>query len=251
MKTATAGHNNQGKGDAVGFTAGKSMKKNTKILIILFAAVIFAVGAGYGVLTAINSQKTKIYIFNADYKAGTQVNTSMFTPMEVDKNIVIEGKKGSLSTAFVTSSEYDQIIKTGDSLRTDVSKGIYLTSALLTQKGGNEIENTMTSTAIAVTVSVNSITGVTNELSAGSYVNLTAITGASTTTYQKMRILDVQKASDGTITAVTVECDFETQQAIEEASNSGYIHLGLVNSNGYQVIDTSSSTEESSTTATK
>ncbi len=226
------------------------MKKNTRILIVLALAVVLSFLAGFGILTAINSQKTKIYVFNGSYVAGTQVNSNMFTPMEVDKNIVIEGKKGDISTAFVTSSQYTDIIKTGDSLRTNVTKGTFLTNALLTNKGGNEIENTMTSTAIAVTVKVDSITGVTNELNSGSYVNLTTIISGQAKTYEKMRILDTQKSTDGTITAVTLECDYDSQQEIERACSGGYIHLGLVNASGYQIKETGTETStDAATTA--
>ena len=49
------------------------MSKNKKILMVLIIALVLSVLAGVGVFTLINSQKTTIYSFNGDFKAGTKI----------------------------------------------------------------------------------------------------------------------------------------------------------------------------------
>ncbi len=211
-----------------------SNSKNKKIIVVLSISAILIVLLCFGIYKAIVSQKATIYVFNNTYKAGSTLTSSMLIPMQVDKNIVITGKSSDIGTQFITSKTFEDVIKSGDTLRVDVTANTFLTSTILTNQGGNEIENTMKSTAIAVTVDVDDVTGVTNELGVGSYVNISCIFGGSETIYESLRVLAATKDTSGNLISVTIECNYEQFQMITNASNGGYIHLGLINSNGYQ-----------------
>lgn len=212
----------------------KGSSKNKKIAIVLIIAALLIVASCFGVYKAIVSQKATIYVFNNTYKAGSVVTSSMLTPMQVDKNIVVTGNSDEIGTHFVTQRTYEEVIKSGDTLRVDVTKNEFLTSTILTNQGGNEIENRMKSTSIAVTVDADEITGVTNELGVGSYVNISCILDGTETIYESLRVLAASKNTSGAIISVTLECDYSQFETITKASNGGYIHLGLINSSGYQ-----------------
>lgn len=226
------------------------MSKNKKIVIVLVIAVIAAILAGFGTFSLIVSQKTTIYTFNASYKAGTAITSSMLTPIQVDKRIVSEGASNDLSTVFVTAKNIENVLSSNDTLRNSVANGTILTPALLTQKGGNDIENSMKSDAVCITIGVNNITGITNDLNSGSYVNINCVSDNKCTTIECQRIIDVFKDDSGVIQTVTIECDYATQQALAIASANGKIHLALVNASGYQ-YNTSTNNVSSATTSTK
>lgn len=224
------------------------MKKNTKILIVIAVALMLAALAAFLIVRALNPTRTTVYLFNQSYSAGTTVSGNMFTPVQVDSNMIILGNKTSVNTKFVTQAEYAQIVKSGDSLKIDVSEGMPLMRSMLSVAGGNAIEMMMKPSAIAVTVSVNNVRGVTNELTAGSHVNVYFTSGSETRLlFENMRVLNVEMNSSGIITAVSLETNHAQAVTLVNAAESGNIYLGLVNANGYQYLSKSSTDSGSST----
>lgn len=208
-------------------------QKDKKYARLLVLAVILAIGAGVGVFFSIRSQKATIYEFNGQYAAGTQVTANMLTPVEVDKTIVIGGEKSSVNSRFVTAGEIDEVLNSADKLRMDVGKGAFLTESTLVEKGGNQIENILTSTGVAVTVDVDSETGVTDDLRAGSFVNVYMRVAGKLNVIEGLKVISVQTDKNKGITSATLECDFEQSKVIAQAADEGSIRFGLTAS-GYQ-----------------
>jgi len=217
-----------------------TMKKNSKILMVLAIALVFTIAAGITTFRILAPQRTTIYVFNQNFTAGTPLTPDMFTPIQVDSNIVVAGARAPISHRFITEAEFPTLMRANDSLRVDVGVGTPLIISLLSATGGNAIEMSMQATAIAVTVDVNPITGVTNDLTPGSSVNVyvTFHTGGTRLLMERMRVLAVHRGgSGGSINGVTLELTNAEAISIIDATRNGSIYLGLVNAGGYQFVD--------------
>lgn len=210
------------------------MTKNKKIILVLLLATIVSIAGGYLVYKAFTNQKTTIYVFNGDYVAGTTITSDMITTIECDKDIVVSNKKAHAGSVFVSSKEQMQAL-IGDSLRINVTGGMPVMSSITMSKGGNEIEASMSDTAIAVTVNINSVTGVTNDLRTGSLVDVCILYDdeQSMEVLEGMRILAIHKADGNSLSAVTFETDYNTYKKLVYANASATIHLGLIDADGY------------------
>lgn len=213
------------------------MSKNKKILMVLIVACVLMVLTGVGIFTLINSQKVTIYSFNADYKAGQPITESMLTPIQVDKKIVEANRTGDVSTYFITSKNFKQVTSSGDYLRSDVKQNQLLTKSLTVTNSGNQIEMSMATDKTALTLSVDSITGVTSDLMAGSYVNIycgSTKEGAVPQVYERMKILEITKNDTNELSSVTIECTKDEGINISSYAQNGYIYMALINITGYQ-----------------
>lgn len=218
------------------------MSKNKIITSLIAGALIFSMLAAFLIYRYMSPSRGTMYVFNDSYSAGTQLTSDMLTPVQVDSTIIVAGKKTDTSTQFVTSSEYQSLIKSGDSLRMDVSEGMPLTTSMLSVSGGSTVEMNMKSNAIAVTVEVNEYTGITNDLKEGSHVNIYAnIDSKISLIQQNKRVLEVFK-TDGEITGVSIEEDTDESMELIYAVTNGNIYLGLVDSTGYQATEGSDPT---------
>lgn len=215
-----------------------NLTKDKKIVVALVIALIFAIMAGIMVYFFMAPQRKTVYVFNSSYQAGTVISSDMLTPIQADSSIVVAGQKFDTSTRFITQDELTNIVKTGDSLRVDVTEGLPLMKSMLSITGGNSIEMAMSPSGIAVTVPVNDITGVTNEIAPGAHVNIYA-SGAGGQTYlifENMRILQVFKTAAGSLTGVSLEVNNDEAMMLISVVRSSNIHLGLVNGSGYQYV---------------
>ena len=209
--------------------------KNKKMVIVLLVAIVFAVLVAFGIYQMLTPQRTTVFIFNADYSAGTQVTANMLQSIEVDSNIITGSNRASTGDYIITEENYSSILTTAGVLRNDVYAGNVFTSSMLSTTGGNRIEMVMKKNAVAVTIGANNITGITTGLAYGSRVNVYANYNDSTVLLlQNTRVLSVAKDSNGSITAVTLEVDIGDSMRVIHAYNYGSIHLGLVDVTGYQ-----------------
>ena len=140
----------------------KGTSRNKKILLVLLLAVVFCAVATFGVYQVLTPQRTTVYVFNANYSAGTLVTDDMLNSVEVDSNIVVSGNRLSTGDYFVTGSNYRSVLTSAGVLRNDVYAGNALMTSMLTTTGGNAIEMTMKKNAVAVTVGANFITDTPN-----------------------------------------------------------------------------------------
>lgn len=209
--------------------------KNKKMVIVLLVAILLAALVAFGIYQMLTPQRTTVYIFNADYSAGTQVTTNMLQSIEVDSNIIVGSDRMSTGDFIITESNYAEILTTAGVLRNDVYAGNVFTTSMLSTTGGNRIEMVMKKNAVAVTVDVNNITGVTTGLAYGSRVNVYANYNESTILLlQNTRVLAVGKDSNGAVSSVTLEVNLGDSMRVIHACNYGEIHLGLVDVTGYQ-----------------
>lgn len=212
----------------------KGSVRNKKIIFVILAAIVACIVATYGLYGILTPQRTTIYAFNDNYSAGTLVTAKMLTPIEIDRNLVVNSTQMSVGDYFVTEANYKSVLTSAGVLRTDVHTGNALMTSMLTTTGGNAIEMTMRQNAVAVTVGANMVTAVTQELSAGSRVNVYASYDDSTTLLlENIRILSVGRES-GVINSVTLEVDIAQSLQLIHAYTYGSIHLGLIDASGYQ-----------------
>ena len=238
------------------------MKKNKKIVIILTFAVILSVLSGIFIYSYLSPARETLYIFNADYEAGTQITGDMLTPVQIDSSIYIAGNAESLSKIFVTPNNLSSVLANADTLKVDVSAGTPLMPTMLSLAGGNDIEVAMQPSAIALTVSVSDVTGISGDLTKESHVNVyvTYRTTGTELILENMRVLAVH-TDNGALSGVTLEVDNNQALKLIDASNNGVIYLGLVNASGYQYVlgddpiaeegvsETEAGTEDSTTDA--
>ena len=210
------------------------MKKNYKIVVVIVIAIIAMFAAGVSTFMFLSPTKTKVYSFNDDYSAGTTVTSNMLIPMEIDARVTIAGSSGDVSSYFITSDTYNDILQSGDSLKQDVSKGTVLTSTMLTVDGGIDVEKRMDPSKVAVSIPVDNISGVTYDLSVDTYCNLYATYSQNGTfiLLENMRVIDVAK-DEGNLLSVTFEATNDEVKKIIDAINSGTIRLGVINHDNY------------------
>lgn len=212
----------------------KGTTRNRKILLVIFAAIISFGIATYGLYSILTPQRTTIYTFNQNYSAGTLVKADMLVPVEIDQTLVVNSNSMSAGDYFVTENNYRNVLSSAGVLRNDVYAGNALMTSMLTTTGGNSIEMTMKQNAVAVTVGANFVSAVTNELSAGSRVNVYASYNDSTTLMlESIRVLSVGR-DGGIVSSVTLEVDVAQSLQLIHAYTYGSIHLGLVDATGYQ-----------------
>lgn len=216
------------------------MKRNMKIVIVLSAALVFAIAAGICIYGFLSPQRSIVYVFNGAYGAGTMLTADMLTPIQVDSDIVIAGAKAPVGQRFVTAKDLPTLLKMGDSLKNDVAEGMPLMLSLLSATGGNAIEMTMQSSAVAVTVNATPITGITNDLDCGASVNVyvTYHTGKTALLFEKTRVLAVHKqGTGGNLSGITLELTNDEAVQIINASGNGTLYFGLVNARGYESVN--------------
>lgn len=213
------------------------MSKNKIIATLIAVALIFSGVAAYLVYHYMSPARSTIFVFNDDYEIGTQVTADMLTPIQVDSTITDNGESASVDTRFVTPYEYSEIAKSGDSLRMNVSEGMPLTLAMLSVSGGSTVEMNMKSDAVAITIPVNSYSGVTNDLKEGAKVNIYYTNGEVTMLLQQnVRVLETFR-EEGSLSGVAVEEDIEGSMQIVNAMSNGSVYLGLVDATGYQATE--------------
>lgn len=215
--------------------------KNKRILVILFFTLVFCVTAGVLLYRYLTPMQTTIYVFRDNYKAGTIVSNDILVPTQVDSKIAVAGAETDVSTWFVTGNNKHELIEIKENaLRMDVAKGMPLTQSMLSIDGGSYIEMTMDDKKVAVTVPVTSISGVTKDLKEGSRVNIysTGYTNSGTTgttlIFSNMRILTVDRDSDGDLISATIEVSTEESLKLVEAATYSELYFGLVNGSSYQ-----------------
>lgn len=213
------------------------MKKNKIIAILSVCAVAFCALACFLIYQYMSPARDTIYVFNDSYSIGEQVTEDMLSPVQVDSTITVAGKKSGIETRFVTPAEYAAVLTSGDSLRMDVSEGMPLTTSMLSTTGGSTVEMNMQSDLIAVTVAVDPITGISNDLKEGSRVNVYASIDAETELLQQnKRVLEVFY-EEGEITGVSIEENASESMELIYAATYGKIYLGLVDGTGYQAVE--------------
>ena len=214
--------------------------KNKKIIMILLTALVIAVIGGIALYMYLVPQKTTVYVFNDNYQAGTALTEKMLTPVQADSKIVVAGKNSNTSSRFVTGADIKAVLNSGDSLRMDVAEGMPLTLSILSVTGGSSVEMNMDPAKIAVTVPVTSITGVTKDLKEGSRVNIYTTGGdanGTTLLFQNMRVLSVEKDSNGELSSATIEESTDESLKLVYAANTSSIYFGLVDSSGYEYTE--------------
>ena len=217
--------------------------KNRKILLIVLVALLSAVIACVALYLYLTPQKVTVYIFNGNYEAGTVVTNSMLAPVQIDANLVLQGQKTKADQVLITAKTKAQYIDNKrNALRVDVTEGLPLTASVLTQNVSSPIGMALEDTdKIAVTVNVNSVSGVTNSLKAGDRVNIyasgTGENGYETKlVFQNMRLLYVN-GSGNSITSATVEVTTEESVKLINVSKSYSLHFALINGSNYQSVD--------------
>ena len=230
-----------------------SNAKNKRIIGILLLGIAVAAAAGFFLYQYLKPLKKTIYVFNDNYKAGQVVTDEILTPVQVDAKIVVAGADADVSTQFITGANKKEFLEQKENaLRMDVAKGMPLTQAMLSVDGGSYIEMNMDGQKVAVSVPITSVSGVSDDLSNGSRVNIYA-TGTSENgrletklIFENMRILSVERDSNGSISAATIEVTTDESLKLINAATVSSLYFGLVNGSGYQSVGAVSDMPDSS-----
>ena len=217
------------------------MNKNRRIIIVLLLAIIVAAVGGFATYKYLTPQKTNIYVFKQNYDAGTKLTEDMLIVVQADTNIYVAGAKKSASSVYATTENIDTILKSGDSLRTDVTQGMPLALSLLTANGGSQIEMDMDPSKIAISVPISDVSGVTKDLKEGSRVNVyvtgpIGVNGEYITMllFENMRILSISRNDKGSLTTATLETTVEESLKLVHYATTYNIYFGMVDGTGYE-----------------
>lgn len=211
--------------------------KNTKFLILIAAILIslFAAMAAWGVL---KPKQQMVVMTTQDIPANTLVKANMVKLQSVATNSAVPQALGD------TNKVIDKV------LIGPMTAGHQLSEKdILTINTSGEIANPVTPAIhtghVAISVKVDSISGVTNNLKAGDRVNVqvgfkegSGMPGMAGTLLQNRLVLDSQKSTDTDkkLTAVTIEVtpDEAVKVALIEAQDAA-VRISLVPS-GYKEI---------------
>ena len=208
--------------------------KNRKIIIVLALALVMMAATALAVRSVLEPSRTTVFIFNQNYPAGTHVTRDMLTGIQVDSTVITGGAGIPIGDRYVTGDNVSAVLQSAPVLRMDVYSGTAAMASMLTTTGGNAIEQRMRPNAVAVTIPVNDVTGVTAELAYGSRVNVYASYNAETILLlQNMRVLRSAGGTGG-LASVTIEVSVEESLKLVHAHAYGIIHLGIVDAHGYQ-----------------
>lgn len=218
--------------------------KKISLIIIIFLAI----AVGFGVYKALDMKKTTVYVFNADYKAGTQITPDMLNEMLLDSSIVeaaLINRTSPEDAIYITESNLDQAL--GNYLKYDVFKGTIFMSNYVDIKGGSAAEINLGANMVGVTVTADNISGVTPEISKDSRVNVYAgfeMDGNIRYTVlllENIRVIDVQinTEDNGTpqIVGITLEVNPEQAMKLNFAQMFGTIRFGTVKPGQYEPTD--------------
>ena len=209
------------------------MKKNTKTVLLLVVAALFALLTGLCIYAYCSPAKKIVYVYNGSYAAGTLLTSDMITPIEVDSQIVVAGKSGDASKVYITENEIQSVLDTNNYLLYDVSAGTTVTPAALSTVMKNSIERNLSDNTVAVTIPVNNYSGVTSSLRVGARVNIYSSTNGTTNlVFEGMRVIGVSK-SDNSLQSITVECTNEQSVTLIHSIEYSEIYLGLVDNTQY------------------
>lgn len=210
--------------------------KLSYIVIILLALVVGVLSYSY-----LASSKTVIFLFNDDYSAGKAITPEMLTPTQINSSIVNETRGG---VVYITSENVEQVL--GDYLRIDVLSGTPLMSVYSDEVGGSGAEKRIEDDKVAVTISVNNISGGSPYIAIGTKVNIYTsyelederITKLELQNIRVVDVLyeDVQEESSGNleIVGVTLELTPEESMSIQHASAFGEVRLGIIRGSTYE-----------------
>ena len=223
--------------------------KDKKIVTLLIVAILVAAVGGVLLYMFLNPQKTTIYTFKENYKAGQIISDEILTPVTVDSKVVVAGKTQDASTQFITGENRRELLDAKqNALRMDVAKGMPLTQSMLSVDGGSYIEMAMNDKKVAVTIAIDSISGVTADLTEGARVNIyatdTSKNGGTTLIFENMRVLSIGKNENGALSSATVEVTPEESVKLIDAANHSKMYFGLVNGSGYKSVGSDSSNQE-------
>lgn len=211
-------------------------KKSRSIFIIVAIAILLAGVTSFAIYKFLSPQRVTIYQFNDNYTAGTAIDENMLRAVQVDAKAISAGTSADVESTFITQNSIKEVLTSGDSLRMDVSEGMPLMLSLLSVTGGSTIEQNLSPNAIAVTVPVSEASSVTNDIAAGTSVNVYSNDGSSTTDLllEGMRVLAVQKDDNGVVYGVTLEVNKDQSLKLVNAATYATIYLGIVDSSAQE-----------------
>jgi len=216
--------------------------KNRKIVLILVIAFLVAAIGAVALFSYLRPMRITMYVFKDSYPAGTAVTDDILVPVLVDENIVYGGKNTDASAAFITKDRKKELVDDKKNfLKIGVLKGMPLAENMLTLNNWSKIQMEMDEDKVAVTIPVDSISGVSNELTYGSRVNIYMSSSDSRGNgtellFENMKVLAVTKDSYGSLSSATIEVSVAESLSLINAAENYSIYLGLVNGSSYTPV---------------
>ena len=216
--------------------------KNRTMLYLIIMAFIFGAIAMVLIKNYLYPKRTTVWLFNANYKAGTALTDDMLYAVQADDKIFVGGAESDINSQFITGSDKTAIVNSGDSLRIDVAAGYPLTKSMLSMNGGTAVEMNMDPSKVCISASCTDISAVSSEITKGSRVNVyhthAADTGGTATSlvFQSMKVADTS-VRDGNIQRITLEMTVEESIRFINYQNTGSLQFGLVDPTGYQYVE--------------
>ena len=226
------------------------MTKTVKIALAVIG--LLAILVSYGIFQFLSAERTVIYLFNANHRAGTLITPEILIEEEIETDIIRRQlqMRGPDDPRFVTEHNLEHFI--GTHLRTDVMQGMVLISSYSVDFAGSPAEMGLSPNNVGLAIPVDNIT-VTNPLmTQGARVNIYAgivspneageAVSFTIPFTQYTRVLDVLYDSMGgeggtpTVSGIIVELTPQEALVLAHYIKNGTVRVGIVRPGNYEPV---------------
>lgn len=215
---------------------------NKGAVIILLLMVIVGVAFGVGFYMYAQSMRATIYMFKADYEAGTLVEGDMFLQQEIDaetyRGMAANGEKGM----YVNQDQLISYIEKGDRLAADVVAYMPVVDSMFVSTGGTGVERRLDNNKVAVEILANGVRGLSGgEVGRESRINVSTffdVDDKRTTQllFQNLLVLDVVRDEEGNVSSVFVEMTPEDSIVLQHALVAETVSVSILKPGSYSPI---------------
>ena len=220
---------------------GKKSKVSTGAVIILLLMIVIGVAFGTGLYMYLQTQRSTIYLFKDNYKAGTLLSGEMLGAQEIDTETYYAMLNGGLAM-YVTKEELTQAISNREHLATDVVKGLPVTTNVLVTSGGSGVESRLSENKVAVEVPAAKVSGLSgNEVGVGSRVNISTYYSVDEVSendliFQDLLVLDTITDEEGNVSAIFVECEPKDSVMLQYALVAETVSVSILKPGAYKPV---------------
>lgn len=216
-------------------------KRNEKARFraVMTGLFIVVLAAAFAVLFYIysRSMKKEVYVFNADYQAGSTVSADMFLKTSIDASLYDIAQEDSKAGAYLGSGEINELIRNADKLKVDVIAGLPATGNLFASSVDGSVETHLSDNLVSVEMSKDRVDGIAR-VNTGSKVNILAsyVKGGKYVTemiFQDIRVVGTTDDETGRTGSIFVEMGPDDSIKLINALDTKKVTVSIVKDGSY------------------
>lgn len=217
-------------------------KSGSGALLILLLMIIVGLIFGYFFYTYTKTFRTRIYLFNGNYSAGTVIDKSMLASQEIDTETYNALMQSADGAKYATAQELNEYISNGDRLAADVATYTPVFTTHFVSTGGTPVARGLSDNMVAVEILASDVHGLSgNEVVPESRINVTSHYEIDERTisdliFQDLRIIDVIYDADENIYSVFVEMKPADAIILQHALVAEKVSISVLKTGAYTPI---------------